>query len=58
MSYVIKTKADYDAAMEDISNREFMIDMSDDYRVWREGMDYIDKLRRDVKKQASDMGLI
>ena len=54
----IKTREDYDKAMERLDSAEMCADMSDDYSCWRREKDEVEAQRRQVRKQALALGLI
>ena len=58
MNWEINTKEDYDNAMVNLNDRQFIADMSDDFRCWRSETTQIERERADVKRQAKEKGII
>ena len=58
MNWEIKTKEDYDNAIADLNHRQFLAEMSDDFRCWRSETTQIERERADVKRQAKEKGII
>lgn len=58
MAWVINTKEDYDKAMEELENRKFLAEMSDDFSCWERETSNIYREMWDVKSQAEAKGII
>ena len=58
MNWEIKTKEDYDNAISDLNRRQFLAEMSDDYRCWKSETAQVELERADVKRQAKEKGII
>jgi len=58
MAWVINTKEDYDKAMEELENRKFLAEMSDDFSCWERETSKIYREMWDVKSQAEAKGII
>ena len=54
----IKTREDYDKAMEKLDEAEFIAEMADDFSCWKREKEEVADQRRDVRKQALALGLI
>lgn len=54
----ITTKAEYDAAMEELDGNDFCAEMSDDYSVTRSEQAEVSHQRAEVIRQAKERGLI
>lgn len=54
----ITTKAEYDAAMEELDGNDFCAEMSDDYSVTRSEQAEVFNQRAEVIRQAKERGLI
>ena len=58
MQWEINTKEDYENAMKNLNDRQFIADMSDDFRCWRSEIEQVELERADVKRQAREKGII
>ena len=58
MQWEINTKEDYDNAMENLNHRQFLAEMSDDFRCWKSETAQVELERSDVKRQAKEKGII
>jgi hypothetical protein len=58
MQWEINTKEDYENAMKNLNDRQFIADMSDDFRCWRSETAQVELERADVKRQAREKGII
>ena len=56
--WIIKTREDYDNALEILAGIEFCAEMSDDFRCWQRELDEVARQRADVKAQAVALGII
>lgn len=54
----IKTKEDYDKAMEILDGNDFIAEMSDDFRYWQSEKAEVARQRRVVKEMAIKAGII
>mgnify|MGYP006936017195 CR=1 FL=1 len=54
----IKTREDYDRAMESLDSAEMCAEMSDDFSCWQKEKAEVERQRRDVRKQALALCLI
>lgn len=54
----INSKADYDEAMRNLNEAEYIAEMSDDFRYWRSEKDEVARQRCQVRKQAIEKGII
>lgn len=54
----INSRADYDKAMEVLEENEFCANMSDDFSCYRNEMEEIAKQRAQVRRLATEKGII
>lgn len=56
--WIIKTREDYEKALEILEGNEFCAEMSDDFGMWQREKEEVAKQRADVKAQAIALGII
>ena len=56
--WIIKTREDYEKALEILAGNEFCAEMSDDFGMWQKEKEEVAKQRADVQTQAIALGII
>lgn len=54
----INSREDYDQAMHELDENEFVAEMSDDFYYWQREKAEVEKQRFDVRRQAIEKGII
>lgn len=54
----INSREDYDQAMHELDENEFVAEMSDDFYYWQREKAEVAKQRFDVRRQAIEKGII
>ena len=57
-NWEVNTKEEYTKAMERLEEMAFLAEMADDFSAWQRETAEVRRLRREVKRQAEEKGLI